>query len=222
MEPTTHFPGNLSSLLPKVPRRSRKSCSAAKLWDNGSHLVAINPARTVIMPIRFRCAYCNQLMGIAKRKIGSVVTCPKCGGQVVVPTPDPAQEEPEQSPNNPAAAFEEDDEVQKLLEYAEEDKPAPAANPPAAARKILGQAPQPAAAPQPLAAPQLYVPMPPAPVEVAGPQNFDVVPVGSSGMPPLVPARGVYLTPGVLSIVLVLVGLLVGLAFFLGFLLGRS
>lgn len=38
------------------------------------------------MPIRFRCAYCNQLMGIARRKAGSVVRCPTCSGQVVVPT----------------------------------------------------------------------------------------------------------------------------------------
>ena len=28
------------------------------------------------MPIRFRCAYCNQLMGIARRKAGTVVRCP--------------------------------------------------------------------------------------------------------------------------------------------------
>lgn len=39
------------------------------------------------MPIRFRCAYCNQLMGIAQRKAGTVVRCPTCGGQVVVPDP---------------------------------------------------------------------------------------------------------------------------------------
>jgi len=37
------------------------------------------------MPIRFRCAYCNQLMGIARRKSGSVVRCPKCAGEVIVP-----------------------------------------------------------------------------------------------------------------------------------------
>jgi hypothetical protein len=41
------------------------------------------------MPIRFRCAYCNQLMGIARRKAGTVVSCPTCHGQVVVPTPEP-------------------------------------------------------------------------------------------------------------------------------------
>src|SRR5207237_473885 len=40
------------------------------------------------MPIRFRCAYCNQLLGIARRKAGTVVRCPTCAGQVVVPTVD--------------------------------------------------------------------------------------------------------------------------------------
>src|SRR4051812_35245107 len=42
------------------------------------------------MPIRFRCAYCNQLMGIARRKAGTVVRCPTCAGQVVVPNPGPS------------------------------------------------------------------------------------------------------------------------------------
>src|SRR3954468_21726256 len=46
------------------------------------------------MPIRFRCAYCNQLMGIARRKAGTVVRCPTCAGQVIVPTPGPAVPEP--------------------------------------------------------------------------------------------------------------------------------
>jgi hypothetical protein len=37
------------------------------------------------MPIRFRCAYCNQLLGISRRKAGTIVRCPTCAGQVVVP-----------------------------------------------------------------------------------------------------------------------------------------
>ncbi len=37
------------------------------------------------MPIRFRCVYCNQLLGIARRKAGKVVTCTSCGGQLIVP-----------------------------------------------------------------------------------------------------------------------------------------
>jgi hypothetical protein len=37
------------------------------------------------MPIRFRCAYCSQLMGIGRRKAGTVVRCPRCAGEVIVP-----------------------------------------------------------------------------------------------------------------------------------------
>src|SRR6516164_8520516 len=47
------------------------------------------------MPIRFRCAYCKQLMGISRRKAGTVVSCPTCHGQVVVPSPGPEE------PKNP-------------------------------------------------------------------------------------------------------------------------
>jgi hypothetical protein len=44
------------------------------------------------MPIKFRCVYCEQLLGIARRKAGSVVKCPNCEGQLIVPAPDPADE----------------------------------------------------------------------------------------------------------------------------------
>lgn len=43
------------------------------------------------MPIRFRCAYCNQLLGIARRKAGTVIRCPKCQGNVIVPAPEPEE-----------------------------------------------------------------------------------------------------------------------------------
>ncbi len=52
------------------------------------------------MPIKFRCAYCNQLMGIARRKAGTVVRCPACSGQVVVPNP---SGEPTEKPPEPPA-----------------------------------------------------------------------------------------------------------------------
>src|ERR1700722_11078853 len=57
------------------------------------------------MPIRFRCAYCNQLLGIARLKYGTVVRCPTCAGQVVVPNSDdgPVEEKNEQeAPPAPA------------------------------------------------------------------------------------------------------------------------
>jgi DNA-directed RNA polymerase subunit RPC12/RpoP len=41
------------------------------------------------MPVRFRCVYCNQLLGIARRKAGQVVRCTNCGGQIIVPDPEP-------------------------------------------------------------------------------------------------------------------------------------
>jgi hypothetical protein len=40
------------------------------------------------MPIRFRCAYCNQLLGISRRKAGTAVRCPTCAGKVIVPRAD--------------------------------------------------------------------------------------------------------------------------------------
>jgi hypothetical protein len=53
------------------------------------------------MPIRFRCRYCNQLMGIARRKAGMTVNCPTCHAQVVVPPPE-AEAQPEAPPSAPA------------------------------------------------------------------------------------------------------------------------
>ncbi|MDY3559562.1 hypothetical protein R5W23_000556 [Gemmata sp. JC673] len=39
------------------------------------------------MPIRFRCGYCNRLLGIATRKAGTETTCPHCSAVVMVPEP---------------------------------------------------------------------------------------------------------------------------------------
>lgn len=38
------------------------------------------------MPIRFRCTACSKLLGIARRKAGTVIRCPECGAEVAVPT----------------------------------------------------------------------------------------------------------------------------------------
>src|SRR5260370_13680135 len=53
------------------------------------------------MPIRFRCAYCNQLLGISRRKAGTVVRCPTCAGQVVVPSADAEAPEVTPGPSDP-------------------------------------------------------------------------------------------------------------------------
>ncbi len=39
------------------------------------------------MPIRFRCSFCNRLLGIATRKAGTATTCPHCGCPITVPVP---------------------------------------------------------------------------------------------------------------------------------------
>src|SRR5438067_1945964 len=58
------------------------------------------------MPLRFRCAYCNQLMSIARRKAGAVVRCPRCAGEVIVPVP---QEAPAGGPARFQQLLEDDD-----------------------------------------------------------------------------------------------------------------
>lgn len=40
------------------------------------------------MPIRFRCRYCNQLMGISRMQAGKVVQCTSCGRELRVPPAD--------------------------------------------------------------------------------------------------------------------------------------
>lgn len=38
-------------------------------------------------PIKFRCYRCNQLLGVSRAKVGSVVACPKCATDLLVPDP---------------------------------------------------------------------------------------------------------------------------------------
>jgi biopolymer transport protein ExbD len=58
------------------------------------------------MPIRFRCAYCNQLMAISRRKAGKVVSCPKCAGEIIVPAPEGTQAEEENAAQEGEQPFE--------------------------------------------------------------------------------------------------------------------
>ncbi|MGL6072753.1 MAG: hypothetical protein ACRC8S_01200 [Fimbriiglobus sp.] len=47
------------------------------------------------MPVRFRCPNCETLLSIAKRKAGTEIVCPKCQDEVLVPSPDMPNSEPE-------------------------------------------------------------------------------------------------------------------------------
>jgi hypothetical protein len=95
------------------------------------------------MPIRFRCAYCNQLMAISRRKIGTVVRCPKCAGDIIVPAPDGTQpaEDP-QAPTN--LAFDDPNFDAELI-----DPPSPNLTVQAGSAK----SPRPATEPMPSTAP---------------------------------------------------------------------
>jgi hypothetical protein len=56
--------------------------------------------------ITFRCYQCQKLLGASRSRIGSVVNCPKCSAELVVPEPEaPATEDspsPEPSPSQSA------------------------------------------------------------------------------------------------------------------------
>jgi DNA-directed RNA polymerase subunit RPC12/RpoP len=104
------------------------------------------------MPIRFRCVYCNQLLGIARRKAGSVVRCTNCDGQIVVPQPAIAAAKPARPPTN----LFEDGDIDELLRPIQEsavfmDSPA--------GREPADPAPKPSAA--------RHRPPPPTAIETA-------------------------------------------------------
>ena len=151
------------------------------------------------MAIRFRCAYCNQLMGIGTRKAGSVVHCPKCNNALVVPeAQNGTGNSPERSRSaaNPQAGaggvFEQND-FEKLFDAE------PATNP------------------------QVLQPMPLArdPVPFLGPESFidhDAAPAPSISRPP----HGIFIPTGFLAAGAALLVALLGLVFFLGVLVGRS
>jgi hypothetical protein len=95
------------------------------------------------MPIRFRCVYCNQLLGISRRKAGTIVRCTSCEGQLIVPDPnegatEPAPKGPEVQPtavrqDQPAPnpdLFEQGDFDALLEPYRAGNGPAAVASPP--------------------------------------------------------------------------------------------
>ena len=87
------------------------------------------------MPVRFRCVYCNQLLGISSRKAGTVVRCTNCEGQIIVPEPEAVAAGSAKSANGkehqplPNDLLERDD-LDDLLRPFDFDGPTPAAAPP--------------------------------------------------------------------------------------------
>lgn len=97
------------------------------------------------MPIQFRCASCQQLLGIAKRKAGSVVDCPTCNRKTLVPSTSTENAIPEppvqRERTKPVSIFDRMD-VDKLLqkpakpELAEDEQVGVAVAPPPVRRKV--------------------------------------------------------------------------------------
>jgi len=48
-------------------------------------------------PLKFRCYQCNQLLGVPPKRAGSVIACPRCGTELLVPRPE-TEREPEPEP----------------------------------------------------------------------------------------------------------------------------
>ncbi len=156
------------------------------------------------MPIRFRCPACNQLMGIARRKAGTVVRCPSCSRRVRVPRP-PEDRAPDPPPAADHPVFERQD-FEKIFQPwpavggPPADAPAP---PPAASGDSHGKK-----EPAPSDAPQPANPEDPTEAEI----SVDVEPAAPSG--------GIWLTPTRVAILSVAVLGALALAFAAGVLTG--
>jgi len=48
--------------------------------------------------LKFRCYRCNQLLGATPNKAGSVVTCPKCSAELLIPVPETGSETDTRAP----------------------------------------------------------------------------------------------------------------------------
>lgn len=101
------------------------------------------------MPIRFRCRYCNQLMGIARRKAGTAVACPTCHAQVIVPQTDEEIKPPPPATGAPPAPLFERSDFEAFLDnpVAEQPPPPAVASPFAAAIPSAPSFPLPTPAP---------------------------------------------------------------------------
>src|SRR5262245_54666691 len=103
------------------------------------------------MPVRFRCVYCNQLLGISRRKAGTVVKCTNCEGQIIVPEPEQAVAAGSQRSADPKEhlplgndLFERHD-IDALLKPFEFDSPQAVAAPAQHPQPLLSPGPEPTA-----------------------------------------------------------------------------
>lgn len=152
------------------------------------------------MPIRFRCQYCNQLLGISRRKAGTHVDCPTCHAQVMVPSTDP----------NAAAA----------AAPAATAAPAAQQEAPLFERSDFDEILRPGGPPPPAALP----PLPPPALPMGDrPSAYDVDRLDPGVLAPSGVARppGVFLSPTQATVLTVITVFLLAIAFGAGLLVGR-
>lgn len=135
------------------------------------------------MPIRFRCVYCEKLLGIAHRKAGTIVSCPRCGEKLIVPNPNETAPAGNGASEGKGAKLFERDDIDELLEenpIYRQDGPKPHGPRPA-------QRPLPL--PEPLASsregtvegatlPPIPIPLPPSPGLVLSPNRLTALVIG--------------------------------------------
>jgi DNA-directed RNA polymerase subunit RPC12/RpoP len=162
------------------------------------------------MPIRFRCAYCNQLLGISRRKAGTVVRCPNCSGQVVVPTLEEAGLSDGPQGTAGQQMFE-GNEIDRLLEGAAGDQPSAISAPPRGASPATVGA----------AAPAAVAPVPAPPMSPAAPPQPAASPSGFPGPAnPVTPPAGIWLSPAKATMLSVIAVVALAVAFGVGLLVG--
>jgi hypothetical protein len=141
-------------------------------------------------------------MGISTRKAGTVVKCPKCAGEIIVPSPDEPQasDEPAPQPMEPAA-----------------DQPAPA---PAALAGAFEEKDFEAYFNEAANGSVGTVRTETAPAEPV-PESAVVPPPSPPPPPPPPSRRGIFLTIGALIFSVIVIILLLVLVFVLGIVIGR-
>lgn len=191
------------------------------------------------MPIRFRCVYCEQLLGIARRKAGTVVKCPNCAGQLIVPAPDAATiNSTEEDDDATAAAPDKEDLSARTAQAPAKVTAAAGAKSdateagllferndfdellrPAVAKRNSGSGPAARTAPKPQPQP------PPQPFDFAAAPAVQLAPVPAKipATPPPMTARrsGIFLSPLLIVLLLGFIFVSVSGAFVVGLLVGK-
>ena len=189
------------------------------------------------MPITFRCPSCRNRLSTAKRKAGSLVSCPGCGAEVQVPTAseklDPQVERLLTTAGGRAEYQGESEDPHSIdaptPDFGPQADPPPSEPPPPPKSPVARRA-KPAAKPGPAPVPQSklndlplferedFAEMLEKDAEEAEEEEPLPLPDESE---PTAPADGFLVTRGTATLVMVAVVVLLGLAFAAGFLVGN-